>query len=172
VETDRVAGLKEPVLTVFSHEFLEHPGPLFEKLKVDFADMLCFVAQQIGQFRSTQPDFEVHHMAERMYQTLEEMETEILGRMSVEKRLSGIPAKELLQGIPTQERLQGIPAQERLQGIPAQERLQGIPAQERLQGIPAQERLQGIPAQERLQGLSAEEKKRLRKMLDEEILSG
>ena len=66
-------------------------------------------------------------MADKMYQTLEAMEAEILGRMSVEKRLRGIPTQERLQGIPAQERLQGLSAEEkkRLRMMLDEEKLDG-----------------------------------------------
>src|SRR5262245_5774838 len=52
VETDRVAGLAEPVLTMFSHEILEHPRQLVEKMPFDSAEMLYYVIQQMQRFRA------------------------------------------------------------------------------------------------------------------------
>ena len=121
VETDRVVGLGEPVLTLFSPEFLNHPGAMSELLRIDHADMLCYVIQQIARFRRAEPGFEVQHMTENMYQTLEEMEEEILNRLPIERRLRGIATKDLLQRIPAEERLQGIPAEERLQNLSEEE---------------------------------------------------
>ena len=46
------------------------------------------------------------HMAEKMYQTLEEMEAAIISRASVEKRLRGIPIEELLQVLDVEARKQ------------------------------------------------------------------
>lgn len=141
VETDRLAGLGEPVLTLFSHAILENPGRIAENMRNDYSEMFSYVVQQIEQYRIATPGFEVQHMIEKMNQTFEEFEEAFLSRIPVERRLRGIPLKE---------------------------RLQGIAAKERLQGISAEERLQGIPAEERLQGLSEQERERLRKLLDDE----
>jgi hypothetical protein len=50
--------------------------------------------------------------------------------------------------------------------------LERLPVGKRLRGIPAQERLQGISPEELLKAMGAEDKKRLRKILEEEISGG
>jgi hypothetical protein len=47
--------------------------------------------------------------------------------------------------------------------------LERLPVGMRLRGIPAQERLQGISPEELLKAMGAQDKKRLRKILEEEI---
>ena len=168
VETDRVAGLREPVLTFFSHEFLEDPGGMAKELRIEHAEMLLYVIQQIVQLRGSPLQFEVQRMGEKHYPTLKELQAWLLNAVSTEERLQGIPPEQRLQGIPPEQWLQGIPPEQRLQGIPAEERLQGIPAEQRLRGIPPEQRLQGIPPEQRLHGLSEQERALLRKLLDEE----
>ena len=87
VETDRVAGMGEPILTLFSREFMKHPSEFAELLKDEHSDMLYFVMQQIEQFRRELPHFEVNHMTEYMNQTLEEMEAAFLDGLPLERRV-------------------------------------------------------------------------------------
>ena len=122
VETDRVAGMAEPALTVFSREFVEHPGQFVESLKVAHADMLYYVRQQIERFRSQSPQFEVDHMTEQMYQTLEEMEASFLSSLPLEKVLKRLSPEERLRGLTAEERLRGVTAEERLRGLGQEER--------------------------------------------------
>ncbi len=121
IETDRLAGLGEPILTFVSREFLDHPRPFVELFKIEFADVVYYMTQQIQQFSLAQPKFEEQHMAEKMYQTLEEMRADIIAHTPIEQRLRGLSYQERMQGVPVQERLQGVPVQERLQGLTAEE---------------------------------------------------
>jgi len=103
IETDRLAGTAEPVLTVVSHEFIDHRRELIEELRVNHSEMVYYVLQQVEQFRRVLPDFEDSHMTEQMNQTLEELEDAILKRM---------PTERLLRVLPTEERLRGLPINE------------------------------------------------------------
>jgi len=69
----------------------------------------------------------------------------LLGRLSPEERLRGIPLEVRLRGIPVEERLRGIPLEERLRGIPLEERLRGIPLEERLRGISREQVVLAMP---------------------------
>jgi len=122
VETDRVAGTAEPALTVFSHEFVEHPGQFVASLKLAHADMLYYVMQQIERFRTQMPQFEVDHMTEKLYQTLEEMEESFLSRLPMERVLKRYSAEERLHGVTPEERLRGVSPEERLSGLDQEER--------------------------------------------------
>jgi len=131
METDRVAGTAEPALTVFSHEFVEHPGQFVASLKSTHADMLYYLFQQIERFRSQMPQFEVDHMTEKMYQTLEEMEESFLSRLPMERVLKRYSPEERLRGLTPEERLRGVTPEERLCGVTPEERLRGLGQEER-----------------------------------------
>jgi len=103
IETDRLAGTAEPVLTVVSHEFIDHRRELIEKLRENHAEMVYYVLQQVEQFRRLLPEFEDSHMTEQMNQTLEELEDAILKRMPTERLLRGRPVEERLQGLADDE---------------------------------------------------------------------
>lgn len=113
VETDRVAGAAEPALTVFSHEFVEHPSQFVASLKSTHADMLYYVMQQIERFRSQTPGFEGDHMTEKLYQTLEEMEESFINRLPIERLLKRASAEERLRGLTPEEMLRGLGQAER-----------------------------------------------------------
>jgi len=126
VETDRVAGLGEPMLTLFSREFMKHPSAFAELLKEEHSDMLYYVMQQIEQFRRQMPHFEVSHMTEYMNQTLEEMEAAFLDGLPLERRLRGIPKEVLedsvLNAIPVEEVLKRYSPEEMLRGLSEEDR--------------------------------------------------
>ena len=121
VETDRVAGTGEPALTVFSHEFVDHPGHFVESLKLEHAEMLYYVMQQIEQFRKQMPEFEVQHMTENMNQTFEELEASVLNAIPVDKVLKRIPSEEVMKRYSAEERLRGVSPEERLRGLGEEE---------------------------------------------------
>jgi len=130
VETDRVAGTGEPALTVFSHEFVDHPGHFVESLKLEHAEMLYYVMQQIEQFRKQMPEFEVQHMTENMNQTFEELEASVLNAIPVDKVLKRIPSEEVMKRYSAEERLRGVSPEERLRGVSPEERLRGLGEEE------------------------------------------
>jgi len=140
METDQVAGLREPMLTLFSRQFIKHPGEWADLLKEEHSDMLYFVMQQIVQFRRELPQFEVNHMTEYMNQTIEEMEAAFLDALPLERRLRGISREEILKR---------------------------YTAEEILKGYTAEEILNRYSPEERLRGLGEEDRARLRKLLDE-----
>ena len=130
VETDRVAGTGEPALTVFSHEFVDHPGRFVESLKLEHADMLYYVRQQIERFRRQMPEFEVHHMTEYMNKTLEELEASVLNAIPMEKVLQRYPTEEILKRYSSEDRVRGVSPEERLRGVSPEERLRGLGEEE------------------------------------------
>jgi len=78
----------------------------------------------------------------------------LLGRLSPEERLRGIPLEVRLRGIPVEERLRGIPLEERLRGIPLEERLRGISREQVVLAMPdeilrvlSDDYIQSLPAQ-------------------------
>ncbi len=73
VETDRIAGAGEPILTLFSRVFLHDARHIIEQWRaLGHDDVLCYVMQQIQQFQHAGEAFGLHHQGEdSMRQTLE-----------------------------------------------------------------------------------------------------
>ena len=112
IETDRLAGVGEPALTMVSHEFLDDPQRYIAELFSQYAEMVRFTVQQIEKLRASGTLYEEDAMA-KVFPTLEQMEAEALERMPLEKRLKGISTQDRLQGIPAKERLVGLTAEEK-----------------------------------------------------------
>ena len=172
VETDVMAERGQPILSLVSRVFLRTPERIMAQLTdTGHTDLLCYMLQQVQQFRKFGEDFAMQHKDSEYLDEVEaELRTAVLEAIPPEERLRGLRPEDVLRGLPPEERLRGLPPEERLRGLPPEERLRGLPAEERLRGLPAEERLRGLPAEERLRGLPAEE--RLRGLPAEERLRG
>jgi hypothetical protein len=111
VETDVMAGLGQPILSLVSRVFLnEHQRIIGELRRTGHAALLHYVLQQVGQFRSLGEDFAMQHAdTEYLGELEEELQTAVLETIPVEKRLRGLPPEERLRGLPPEERLRGLP---------------------------------------------------------------
>lgn len=144
VETDEMAKLGQPILSLVSRVFLiEHERIIEELTRSGHGLLLCYTLQQIEQFRSLGEEFVMQH-ADTQYMT--ELEDELQTAV-----------------------LEAIPVAKRLRGLPAEERLRGLPAEERLRGLPAEERLRGLTAEEMADGLTEEQAARLRELLERRL---
>ena len=112
-------------------------------------DLLCYMLQQVQQFRRFGEDFAMQHK-----------DSEYLGEVEAELRTA------VLEAIPPEERLRGLPPEERLRGLPPEERLRGLPPEERLRGLPPEERLRGVSFDELILNLSEDQVAQLREALD------
>lgn len=66
--------------------------------------LLCYTLQQIEQFRSLGEEFAMQHAdTEYMGELEEELQTAVLERIPVERRLRGLPAEERLRGLSSEE---------------------------------------------------------------------
>lgn len=114
IESDRLAGAEEPVLTLFSRVFLRQRQVIIEQFRqAGFEWLLEFMLQLVQQFQAAGEAFMIQH---KDVETMNEMAQEI--RESV---LRAIPPEERLKGIPPEERLKGIPPAERLKGLSDEE---------------------------------------------------
>ncbi len=141
IETDVMAKRGQPILSLVSRVFLNEHERIIEQLtRTGHGMLLCYMLQQIEQFRSLGEEFVMQHADTQYMSDLEE---------------------ELQTAV-----LETIPVQKRLQGLPAEERLRGLPAEERLRGLSPDEVLRGFTPEEFARGLSEEQVARLRKELD------
>ena len=112
-----------------SKDFLKHAQRHLGDFNREHYVLVNFVMQQIQQFQ-TQENFAMKHTLNGMNQTLEEIQSSILAKIPVEKRLAGLSAEERLEGLPVEKRLEGLSADERLKGLSLEELLKGLPLPE------------------------------------------
>jgi hypothetical protein len=169
IETDVMAELGQPVLSLMSRVFLKEHERIIEQLtRTGHGMLLCYTLQQIEQFRSLGEEFAMQHAdTEYMGELEEELQTAVLEKIPVERRLRGLAAEERLRGLPAEERLRGLPAEERLRGLPAEERLRGLSSEEVLRRFTPTEVLGRFTPEELAGGLSDEQAERLRELLEQ-----
>jgi hypothetical protein len=129
LETEVLAGVDHPLLTLFSPQLLENRLATYDLLRQGgYTTLMVYVAQQINQFRVLGREFAMQHAGtdEEMMQAWHDLLTRlspedratVLSHASIEERLAGISAEELLRGLSLTERerlrrlLQQPPGQE------------------------------------------------------------
>lgn len=105
VETDVMAKLGQPVLALMSRVFLKDHERIIEQLtRTGHGLLLCYVLQQIEQFRGMGEEFAMQHAGtEYMGELEDELQTAVLETIPVEKRLQGVPPEERLRGLSPEE---------------------------------------------------------------------
>jgi len=68
------------------------------------------------------PDFELHHMAENMNQTLAELQASFLNSLPLEERLRGLSTEEVLKRYSAEEVLKRYSVEEMLHVLGEEER--------------------------------------------------
>jgi hypothetical protein len=99
VETDVMAKLGQPILSLVSRVFLKNRERINEQLtRSGHGLLLWYVLQQIGQFRDMGEEFAMQHAGtEYMGELEEELQTAVLETIPVEKRLQGMSPEEVLR---------------------------------------------------------------------------
>jgi hypothetical protein len=150
IETDAMAEVGQPLLSVVSHVLLADRAPIMERLKGSGrVSLLTYALQQIQQFRTLGEDFAMQHT-----------DTEHLSELEEEIRSA------VLEAIPPEDRLRGLPPEDLLPFLSPEDRLRGLPPEDRLRGLPPEDRLRGITAEDLLQSLTKDQLARLRELLD------
>jgi hypothetical protein len=110
VETDIMAKLGQPVLSLVSRVLLSDRERIIEQLtRTGHGLLLWYVLQQIEQFRKMGKEFAMQHAGtEYMGQLEEELQTAVLETIPVEKRLRGLPPEERLRGLSPEELADGL----------------------------------------------------------------
>jgi hypothetical protein len=140
VETDVMAELGQPVLSLVSRVFLKERERIIGQLRETGHELLlCYMLQQVARFRSMGQEFAMQHTG-----------TEYLGELADE-----------LQTV-----LDAIPIEMRLRGLPAEERLRGLSPEDRVHGLSAEEVLRRFTPEQLAAGLSDEQAARLRNLLE------
>ena len=99
----------------------------------------------------------------------EKIRQRVLETATPEERVAGLDPQERVAGLDPRERLAGLDPQEILAGLDPQERVAGLDPRERLAGLDPQEILAGLDPQEILAGLTSAERRKLLRLLQEEM---
>jgi hypothetical protein len=106
LETEVLAGLSHPLLTLVSPPFLENPVSAYELLQQGgYTNLVVYLAQQIQQFRLRGEEFAMQHLGTE--DELKHVLREILATLSPEERLEGLSEEERLKGL-TAEQLEHL----------------------------------------------------------------
>ena len=119
IETDVMAELGQPILSLVSRVILNDHERILEQLsRTGHGLLLCYMLQQIEQFRNLGEDFAMQHTdTEYMGELEEELQTAVLEAIPVEKRLRGLPAEERLRGLSPEEVLRRFTPEEVAGGL-------------------------------------------------------
>ncbi len=182
LETEVLAGLEHPLLTLFSPQFLTQARQTYALMRqAGYTELTVYAAQQIQQFRQQGEEFAMQHLGaeDELKQVLRSIMLEMTPQerltmftpeelrtiLSSDEILAYIPIEQLLARVPPEQRLQGLAPEQRLQGLAPEQRLQGLAPEQRLQGLAPEQRLQGLAPEQMLQGLTPEQREQLRQLL-------
>jgi hypothetical protein len=123
LETELLAGLGHPLLTLFSPRFLRDCVATYDTLRQGgYTKLVAYLAQQIQQFRLRGKEFDMQHLGaqDEMQQTVRAL----LAVLPPEERLEGLSPEgrqRALAALPPEERLEGLSPEERLKGMSPEE---------------------------------------------------
>jgi hypothetical protein len=116
LETEALAGLRHPLLTLFSPQFLNQGPQTYAQLRQGgYTELVVYLAQQIQQFQQKGAEFAMQHLG-----TEDEMEQALLAvvaSLPTEKLLAGLDRRKLMASLPPKERLAGLSAQDLLASL-------------------------------------------------------
>jgi hypothetical protein len=136
LETEVLAGLSHPLLSLFSPQLLHDRLRTYETLRQGgYTEMMVYVTQQIRQFERLGKDFAMQHLGaeDQMPQFLHDF----LASLSLEERLVGMSPEELLRGLSPEVLLKSLPPEVLLKSLSPEVLLKSLPpeALERLRQL-------------------------------------
>jgi hypothetical protein len=112
LETEALAGLSHPLLTLFSSQFLANRVATYDILhQGGYDDLVTYLAQQVNPFRLLGKEFVMQHLGSDT--ELKQVLRDILATMTPEERLEGLSVEERVKGLPAEELIKGLSAEER-----------------------------------------------------------
>ncbi len=121
LETETLAGLNHPLLTLISPPFLKNPVSAYELLcQGGYDNMVVYLSQQIQQFRLRGKEFAMQHLGAE--DELAKVLREILVTLPPEERLEGLSPKQRLEGLSPEQRLEGLSPEDLLRGLSPEDR--------------------------------------------------
>jgi hypothetical protein len=116
LETEALAGLNHPLLTLFSPRFLADRVAVYDTLSQGgYTNVIVYMAQQIYQFRRQGKEFAVQHLGAN--EEFQKVMRDLWEVMSPEEREEVWPARERLKNVSPEDRLEGLSLEERLRGL-------------------------------------------------------
>lgn len=116
LETEELAGLEHPLLTLFSPKSPQERLSTYDALwQEGYTEMVVYVAQQIQQFRLLGKEFAMQHLGSE--DQMEQVLLDILASLPPEKRRNVLSPEERLEGLSPEERLKGLSPKERVEGL-------------------------------------------------------
>jgi len=110
LETEELAGLSHPLLTLFSPRFLHDAAGTYDALhQGGYTEMVTYLAQQIHLFRRLGKEFAMQHLGS---EELQRVWRDILADTPPEERLEGLLPEERLKGLSADELLKGLSREE------------------------------------------------------------
>jgi hypothetical protein len=98
LETEELAGLDHPLLTLFSPTFLANRLATYDLLRQGgYTNVVVYLAQQIHQFRLRGKEFAMQHLGTE--DELKQVLRDLLATMAPEERLEGLSPEERLRGL-------------------------------------------------------------------------
>ncbi len=112
LETEELAGLSHPLLTLISPRFLRDRVRTYDTLRQGgYTELVVYLAQQVRQFRLLGKDFAMQHLG-----------TEDQGLKALHDFLAALPLEERLEGLSPEQRLEGLSLEDRLRGLTPEQR--------------------------------------------------
>jgi hypothetical protein len=118
LETEVLAGLSHPLLTLFSPKFLQDGVATYNTLhQGGYTELVVYLAQQINQFRLQGQEFAMQHLGAQ--DELKRVLRDLWATMTPEERSEVFPVEERLKGLSPEELLRGLTpeAKERLRQL-------------------------------------------------------
>ena len=107
VETDVMAELGDPLLSLVSRVFLKQHRRIMKQLQeTGRTALLCYALQLIDWFRSLDERLMMTHSGTPYIKALEDELQRVHDAISSERRMRGLSAEELLRGLSAEEVLQ------------------------------------------------------------------
>jgi hypothetical protein len=116
LETETLAGVSHPLLTLFSPTFLHQGLQTYELLhQAGYTELVVHLAQQVHQFQLQGQEFAMQHLGAE--DELKQVLRAINASLSPQERLEGLPDEELLKRLSPEKRLEGLSPEERVKGL-------------------------------------------------------
>jgi hypothetical protein len=105
LETEVLAGLNHPLLTLVSPAFLKEGLATYQLLRQGgYTELVVYLSQQVRQFRLRGEEFAMQHLGAD--EELKQVWRAMLADMTPEERLEGLSPKEVLEGLTAAKREQ------------------------------------------------------------------
>ena len=123
VETDVMAGLGQPVLSLVSRLFLNDPGSIIDKwANGPFANMVEWMVQQVRQFDPEEDSAVQQALSENLAELQEQLLTKMLARNAPRAVVAGaITGRTVAQACRRKSGCAGLSLEQRLAGLSEQE---------------------------------------------------